>query len=312
MPGDHATSTAPRPARDRPRPGPVADRTRRWAAAAGLALAGVVLAACGAGGATAATSSVGASGSTSGTTRPATTTTTRPLLPQPTAAHPLTVLSVGDSLGEDLGLGLADVLGDNPLAHVVQDAVGDTGLDRPDFYDWPVHLAADLAATHPAVVVVLLGANDSQGETTPSDATAATFGTPQWTAIYNQRVATMMHEVLATGAKLIWVGLPIMGPNAAVTNANMAMLNSIYAAQARAHPGVIYFPTWALFSDAEGDYTQDITNAEGEQVEARDPDEVHLAPGGYDYLATAVTAELAKAFDISLSPPPGSSTTTTS
>jgi hypothetical protein len=55
-----------------------------------------------------------------------------PGLAQPTAAKPITILDVGDSLGEDLGLGLGYTLDTNPLVHVLQDAVGDTGLARPD------------------------------------------------------------------------------------------------------------------------------------------------------------------------------------
>ncbi len=219
------------------------------------------------------------------------------------------MLSIGDSLGEDLGLGLGDVLGTDPLVHVVQDAVGDTGLARPDSYDWPTHFAADLAATHAQVTVVLLGANDAQGFDVNGE--PVEFGTAQWRSVYGQRIAEMIQVARAAGTRLIWVGLPIMGPAAAVTNADMAQLNSLYEAGTAAHPGVVWFPTWSMFSDPDGYYTQYVTGADGEEVVARDPDEVHFAPGGYDYLASAVTSEIETAFHVTLTPATSSSSSTT-
>ena len=44
-----------------------------------------------------------------------------PPLRQPTAAKPLTILDIGDSLGEDLGLGLGYTMGTNRLVRIVQD-----------------------------------------------------------------------------------------------------------------------------------------------------------------------------------------------
>ena len=37
--------------------------------------------------------------------------------------------------------------------------------------------------------------------------------------------------------------------------ASMQTLNAIYKAQAALHPGVEFLPTWALFSNAEGQYS---------------------------------------------------------
>ena len=74
----------------------------------------------------------------------------------------MTILDVGDSLGEDLGLGLGYTLEANPKVHVIQAAHGDSGLARPDYYDWPAHLQALLNEYHPQVVTILIGGNDAQ------------------------------------------------------------------------------------------------------------------------------------------------------
>ncbi len=81
---------------------------------------------------------------------------------QPSADHPLTVLDIGDSIGQDLGYGLGDVVGTHADVRLIDDSQGDTGLARPDYYNWPANLAAELKALHPQVVVALFGGNDWQ------------------------------------------------------------------------------------------------------------------------------------------------------
>ncbi|MGA3215635.1 MAG: DUF459 domain-containing protein [Acidimicrobiales bacterium] len=225
------------------------------------------------------------------------TTTTTMGLSQPTAAKPITILDVGDSLGEDLGLGLGYTLGTNALAHVVQAAYGDSGLARPDFYNWPAHLKADLNKYHPQVVTILIGGNDAQNFEVGSG--PVVFGTAQWRTVYTARVDLMMSETLKAGAKMVWVGLPIM--ENPVFGAAMQTLNAIYKAQAALHPGVEYLPTWALFSNSEGQYTADLTNSSGQTVVARDPDGVHIAPpGGCDIVAGAAIKDIEKIWHIHL------------
>ena len=231
-----------------------------------------------------------ASAGTPVTDKPSTsTTTTMPRLHQPTAAKPMTILDIGDSLGEDLGLGLGYTMGTNPLVRIVQAAHGDSGLARPDYYNWPAVLAADLTRYHPQMVMILVGGNDAQNFLVKGE--PVVFGTPQWHTIYSQRVARMMSETLKAGAKMLWVGLPIMQDP--TFGAAMQSLNAIYRAQAALHRGVKFFPTWSLFSNAEGQYSAYLTNSSGQTVLARDSDGVHIAPpGGCDIIAIAAAKEI--------------------
>jgi hypothetical protein len=220
-----------------------------------------------------------------------------PGLRQPTAAKPITILDIGDSLGEDLGLGLGYTLGTNRLVKVIQAAHGDSGLARPDYYNWPAVLAADLRQYHPQVVTILIGGNDAQNFLVNGE--PVLFGTTQWHAIYSQRVALMMRETIAAGAKMLWVGLPIMRDPS--FGASMKMLNAIYKVQAARHPGVVFFPTWSLFSNAEGHYSAYLTNSSGQTVLARDDDGIHIAPpGGCDIIAVAATREIEKIWHVHL------------
>jgi lysophospholipase L1-like esterase len=218
-----------------------------------------------------------------------------PPVPQPTAARPLVMVDIGDSLGEDLGFGLGDQFGSNSLVALHQQSVEDTGLARPDYYDWPAHLEQYLQKWHPKVVVAMFGGNDAQNFI--QDNKVVTFGSALWRVDYAERVAQIMDEVTASGAHLLWVGMPIMQD--AGFAREMEQLNAIYAAQAAKHPGVTYFSAWKLFSDSSGHYSAYLTTPSGQQIEARDPDGVHIAPAGWDYLAASLVRPMESAWHIS-------------
>jgi len=240
-----------------------------------------------------------ASGSDLAGSQTSSTTTTTLGLKQPTASKPATVVVVGDSISKDLGLGLYYTLGTDPLVHLVQAGYVGSGLARPYFYDWPAHLEALLNEYHPRLVIMLVGANDSQSFEVGAQTLA--FGSAQWRTVYTRRVDTMIDETLQAGAKMLWVGTPIMQDP--VLSASMQTLNAIYRAQALKHPGVEFMSTWSLFADASGQYSEYLTNSAGETVLARDGDGIHLTvPDGCDILAVAVIKQIYELWHIRLGP----------
>ncbi len=220
-----------------------------------------------------------------------------PLVFQPTPAHPLTILEVGDSLGEDLSYGLADLLGTSSLVRLLPAAVGSTGLANVAYYNWPATLARDLARYHPEVVVVLVGGNDVQPFM--AGGRPAELGTPFWRAQYGARVATMMREATAAGANVVWVGLPVMASPA--FSARMAELNAIFAAQASEHPGVVFVPSWRVLAGPTGHYSEYLPSRSGGLVQVRASDGVHIAPpAGDELLAGRVVAAMERSYGIRL------------
>jgi hypothetical protein len=197
------------------------------------------------------------------------------------------VLEVGDSLGIDLGWGLSDEL---PKNHrLIAAAVGDTGLAEPSYYDWPAQLSIDLASYHPATVVVFLGANDVESYYTSNRFLA--FGTPGWAAFYGKRVAKVMDEAVAKGAKVLWVGMPPMED--AGFSSDMAQLNAVYRAESLAHrPDVSYFASWRVLGNPQGQYREVLPGTGEDAVDLRAPDGVHITRAGGDLLAKAVVARL--------------------
>ena len=215
-----------------------------------------------------------------------TTTTTSPK--DPTAAAPLRVLIVGDSIGLDLGGPLQYDLAQTGVVSAALDARESTGLTRPDYFNWPAELANDLKTYNPQVVVVMIGANDAQDCLGPPD---TPYASPAWNGLYAQRVAQFMQIAGSTGANVIWVGMPPM--QNPTLSAQMTDLNTIAKQQAAAaKPPVTFIDTTKLLGTPTGGYTAFTTNAAGQIVNVRTPDGTHLTPGGGQVAAQQVIAQL--------------------
>jgi len=217
------------------------------------------------------------------------TTTTVPPNPKlPTAANPLRVLIVGDSIGLDMGGPLQSDLAGTGIVSAALDARESTGLTRPDYFNWPAELTADLKSVQPQVVVVMIGANDAQDFLGPPD---VPYTSPQWNTLYAQRVAQFMQIAGSGGALVVWVGMPPMqNPG---LGAQMSDVNAVVQQQAaRAHPPVTYVATDKSLGTAQGGYTAFVTNAAGQIVNVRSPDGTHLTVGGGQVAAQQVINEL--------------------
>jgi hypothetical protein len=210
----------------------------------------------------------------------------------------VTVLVIGDSLGEDIGLGMGATYGSDPYMRVIQDAVGDSGLARPDFYNWPAHLYAELQEYHPGIVLVMLGGDD--GQNFINNGQFVTWGSALWHTVYSQRVGVIMNESTGAGAHVFWVGMPVMSDPG--LSSEMATQDAVYAQQAAIHPAVTYFSSWALFCNSAGQYSTYLPDSSGQLEAMRDPDGVHLTWAGADRLANAILAPMQAAFGVKLEP----------
>jgi hypothetical protein len=218
----------------------------------------------------------------------ATTPTTAPPNPKmPTAAEPLRVLIVGDSIGLDMGGALQSDLAGTGVVNAALDARESTGLVRPDYFNWPAELTTDLQKEDPQVVVVMIGANDAQDFLGPPD---VPYTSPEWNTLYAQRVAQFMQIAGSGGAAVIWVGMPPMqNPG---LSAQMTDLNGVSQHQASvARPPVTFLSTDKSLGTPQGGYTAFETEG-GQVVNVRTPDGTHLTPGGSQVVAQQVISEL--------------------
>jgi hypothetical protein len=188
------------------------------------------------------------------------------------------VLVVGDSLGIDLGWGFTASLDAQANLVVADDSVGSSGLVRNDFYNWPAHLRADIAATHPDIVVTLFGTNDQQSIETAKGIFEP--GTSAWDKAYASRVREITSLVHRAGATLVWVGLPRMGPQSVLDpQLTSEMISLDQSVVAPLHWGT-FVNTWPLFTNAKGAYTPYVELSPGVFVLGHQPDGTHLTPDG--------------------------------
>jgi hypothetical protein len=194
-------------------------------------------------------------------------------------------------------MGLGDVFSSDAAVHVIQKGVESTGLSRSDYYNWPAALQSDLTHYHPRIVVVMLGANDAQAFY--ENGSFLSFGTRAWWHAYTARVALVMNEATAGGARVMWVGLPPMGPGSTVPGGFPHHVNKVFAEQAASHPGVTYFSAASVLSSKSGGFTQYLM-IHGSLAQVRYPDGVHLAPAGYDLLAQSLVQPMEHAWHVNL------------
>jgi hypothetical protein len=213
-----------------------------------------------------------------------TTTTTLPYSLTPTAAHPLRVLIVGDSIGIDVGGPLQNDLSNSGVATVLLDARESTGLTRPDYFNWPAELQSDLKSFAPQIVVIMIGANDPQDFLGPPD---VPYGSERWNDMYAQRVSGFMQLAASTGASVIWIGMPPM-QNPQLT-AEMSDVDAVDQQQAvLQHPAVDFISTWTLLGTPQGTYTPFVTSSGGQVLNIRTPDGTHLTPAGGEVVSERV------------------------
>ena len=209
-----------------------------------------------------------------------------PRIPGP--EDPLEMYVGGDSISRDLGEGLARVTPAS-VVRIDLDPRPATGLSRPDFFDWSQHLAGVLTESRPDVIVVLFGANDFQNVEHEGQILDR-FG-EEWLDLYRQRVDRIMTLVSQPDTQTIWVGQPPVRETR--LSGGLERMNTVYAEVATRHPQITYLDTWALFSDDEGGYVDEIDG-----VRLRREDGVHLTVDGGNRLAEAVWDMIAPAWGL--------------
>jgi hypothetical protein len=246
-------------------------------------------------------------GGPGGVTPATVTTTTAPpvVLRRPTTAAPLNLWVGGDSMAQVFGESVQRLAVDRGDVNATLDYRISTGLSRPDYFDWPLHLQNDVLPSHPEVVVIIFGANDSQSLSI--DGNVHSPSDPEWLAEYRRRAAATMDELRGEGRLVIWVGQPVMRDGG--FSARMGALDEIYASEAQSRPWVKFIDTRPLFADASGSYSAYLLGPDGKPVLMRQQDGIHLSRAGGDRLAAAVFATLDDEIDALAGPPPATTTT---
>lgn len=227
---------------------------------------------------------VPASPTSSTTATPVATALPGPSLRPITAQHPLRLLVTGDSMIEYLGPDVVDLAGPGGKIRGSVDIHYGTGLARPDFVDWSVVAQQQAATYHPDAVVVLLGGNDAQNMVL-ANGQIVYQGTPQWLKEYRRRARICMQTWLRGGVKRVyWLSMP--PARSSIMAATESQIDVALREAAATVPGVHFLNIVGLVT-SHGAYA-DALLVHGQWIYVREPDGVHLSPGGAQLVAQAV------------------------
>jgi hypothetical protein len=210
---------------------------------------------------------------------------------RPTAERPLRVYVAGDSLSFEYGLAMGRLAASDAELEMIGavDYHVASGLARPDFFNWPEQLNAQMDARDPDVVVFMVGSNDDQPLASPDGHTYRDYTDP-WRFEYSRRAGAVMDQVVASGRVIVWVGVPTVAD--APRSAGYELLNQLVKTQADARPDAYFVDTFKLFRDRKGKFQQFLPDETGQVQKMRANDGVHFERAGGDRLARATLRSL--------------------
>ena len=186
-----------------------------------------------------------------------------------------TILVVGDFMAGSIAEGIDAAFAGEAGVKIVEKANGSSGFIRDDYYNWPQSLVALNAENKPAVIVVMIGANDRQqlrlnnkNEVVRSVA---------WTAAYQNRVVQFSTTLKSLGVPVVWIGLPPFKSNQ--MSADYITFNDIYRREAQ-NIGGTFVDIWEGFVDDQGAFTINGFDYTGQPAKLRGSDGINLATAG--------------------------------
>jgi hypothetical protein len=213
---------------------------------------------------------------------------------KPTRTNKLRVVVIGDSLAAGLGVYVERVMKPS-LVRVSRQGRISTGLARPDYFDWPEAASEIVDNFRPDLVIVMLGENDNQSLRNAAGREETPVGTFDWPRAYGERVEDFMRLATSKGARVVWVGLPIVsdrGRWGIVENQN-----DVFESAANVVDDVTYLDTWDLFAAPDGGYSA-YHRDDGTVQLIRESDGLHFNAIGYELLARAVLDAAQQEFDL--------------
>ncbi len=199
------------------------------------------------------------------------------------------VVILGDSLGDGVWAGLYHVFHKDKRFSVIRKSRVATGFVRKDYYDWNDAVREAAAGTKIDIAVVIMGTNDRQ--TIIEGGERHALFDSKWREVYQARVDDFTATLKAAGARIYWLGLPVM--RSPGFEADMETFSSIFEDRAKAN-GVAFIPTHQLAADKNGSYQAFGTDAAGKKRQLRTEDGIHFTMAGSELLAREV-AEVIRA-----------------
>lgn len=206
------------------------------------------------------------------------------------------VFIIGDALAGGLWAGTTRVGDRFPDFAINGRFKEESGLARPEIYDWASALPKILESRLVDIAIVFIGINDAQD--IRSDSGRLAFASSDWAAAYQARVDEIVAVFRDKGVALYWVGLPPM--RAPQHEEAVSAIAALQRARVLAG-GAKYVDIRPPFAGPEGSYAQSGIGIDGRETRLRSLDGVKFIKAGNDKLAMLVLEAISA--DLGLAPP---------
>src|SRR6476469_220811 len=150
----------------------------------------------------------------------------------------------------------------------------DSGLSRPEYYDWNGALPKILDSNKIDIAIVMLGSNDAQP--IRDGAMRYAFNTAEWRTAYIKQVDQLIGTLKSAGAAVYWMEMPPMEED--TYDASMKIVSTIHKERAAA-AGIRFVETRSQLLD-NGKYSDSGFDDTGEFMRLRSRDGVHFLKEG--------------------------------
>lgn len=209
------------------------------------------------------------------------------------------VFFVGDSLMQGVAPHVRRILSRDYGVDSIDLSRQSTGLAYTGFFNWPKTVAQTFEK-HAGIklMVVFLGPNDPWDIPVGKGKPYLRFKSPEWEAVYRERVRELLATAQAGRAQVMWVQAPAM--RKAALNEGMAYLNGIYADEA-VRAGQLFVSIDATLGNDAGAYSTH-AQVDGKRVKVRIDDGVHFTPTGQRLIAGRILGLLGKSAAVAQNP----------
>ncbi|SHI33265.1 GDSL-type esterase/lipase family protein [Wenxinia saemankumensis] len=200
----------------------------------------------------------------------------------------VSIVVLGDSLADGLWGSFFRAFARCGTVEVHRGTTVSDGLTRTAPEEWVGRIAGPAEGAD--LIVVQMGANDIQN--IREGTTRAVFGSPEWDAAYAARAESLGAALAATGADVVWLGLPIVGE--ARFEDSYRAITALQAAAAE-KAGILFVDTHEPTTFGLGGF---VMSAEvgGTLRQVRVTDQVHFTEIGYDVVAGLLSREVERIF----------------
>ncbi|MCB1507470.1 MAG: DUF459 domain-containing protein [Hyphomicrobiaceae bacterium] len=185
------------------------------------------------------------------------------------------VVVIGDTLATQIAIGLTELYTDEPSVVVEDRSDGASGLVRTDRRNWFDAVPEILATPRLAAVVIVVGLND--GQDLRGDDGPVPFGTDAWMNEYRSRVSGLALALSTRAVPIIWVGLPPVRP--AQLGERLQLINRLLR-EGTLGTAATYVDVFTAFADANGHYTRQGPDMDGQNRNMRSSDGIHFTSAG--------------------------------